>query len=205
MSFKASDNPSLSTDVNGVITGDSIKVQFPRNSTLNNLIPTFNFSGKSISPANKTAQSFSGPVSYTIYAEDGTSRIYTLSSSVQLSDTNILILSKWNVVKDSLDDSPNFFYVDQSGATGHPTAGVYIGNSSDYYTFNSNGIVTISENGITGNSNYVITPSNKIYINVFNAYDSATIETLNASNFVFFWTKTSPNGGTYYRKLTLKK
>lgn len=60
--FKASDNPGLQEDITGTITGDSVKVKFPSTISLTSLVPTIDFTGASITPANRTAQNFTTPL-----------------------------------------------------------------------------------------------------------------------------------------------
>jgi hypothetical protein len=57
-----------------VIVADTIKAQFPNSTVLTNLKPTITYTGKNLSPVNKTAQSFSVPVEYTVTAEDGSTK-----------------------------------------------------------------------------------------------------------------------------------
>jgi hypothetical protein len=69
-------------DAVGTISGTSIAVTVPYSTNVTSLTPTITHSGVSISPAG--AQDFSKPVSYTVTAEDGTTKSYlvTLTRSV---------------------------------------------------------------------------------------------------------------------------
>jgi hypothetical protein len=201
--FKSADNPSLSADISGLINSDSIKFQFPAGISLNSLTPTISFSGKSITPSNRTPQNFTAPVSYTITAENGTTRTYIFAIAQQKADTATLISGHWHVFKDSLSDSDNF-----SGPDGHPTPGVYYGTSLDYYDFGTNGIVSIRENNVTGTSPYQILSNSKLSISVFDVYGYATIETLTANSATVFWSKkvySASDSAYYFRKLFLSK
>jgi len=67
-------NIDLSQDAVGVITNDTIRFTLAGGYPLFYLFPTIHFSGKRIAPAETIAQNFSNPVTYTITAEDGTTK-----------------------------------------------------------------------------------------------------------------------------------
>jgi hypothetical protein len=199
--FKAADNPSLPADVTGTISTDSIKFQLHKSISLNNLVPTISFSGRSISPSNHTQQNFNNTVTYTITAEDGTTENYVFR--VNRVDSATLIAGHWRIIKDSLYDTPNF--VNSTG--GHPTPGVYTGNASDYWDLSSNGILNFHENGITFTDiHYQVLPNNKLSVDGLDVpYDPANIETLTSNTAIFSWAKTLSNGERYFRRLYLNK
>ena len=74
--FKKTNNPALTADLAGVITGNSISVSTPRGTDVSSLKPTIVYTGVSISPGNEEAEDFSHRVAYAVNAEDGTSRNY---------------------------------------------------------------------------------------------------------------------------------
>lgn len=86
---QASSGPVLSSNkdittfqidgVDGVITGTSIVVTLPATSDASNLTPTVSITGVSVSPASNTAQDFTQPVTYTVTAEDGSTRAYVVT------------------------------------------------------------------------------------------------------------------------------
>jgi len=118
-------------------------------------------------------------------------------------DSSVILASQWGIVKDSVDDTPNFYIND--GSFSHPAAGVYYGTPADYYNFQSNGSVSIHENGQNYSSAYKLYPNNKLVITALLVYDTIKVVTLTTSNAVFDWTGSSPNGGKYYHRLYLKK
>lgn len=77
-SFRVSNNPSIATDVKGIVTNDSVLVKLPFGTDLNNLIPFILIDGASIFPDNLTAQNFSKPVTYIVTAQDGSSKSYVV-------------------------------------------------------------------------------------------------------------------------------
>jgi outer membrane protein assembly factor BamB len=78
-SFKASKNsPNISNDYDGSITGDSIKFTVPFATNLTSLVPTIIHSGKVINPGNEVSRDFSTTVTYTVTAEDGSSKNYAV-------------------------------------------------------------------------------------------------------------------------------
>lgn len=87
-SFKATSNTALSSDAEGLIGQDTIKLTLPNGVVINNLTPSITYTGKTITPQSNTAQDFSIPVTYTVTANDGTTRKYivvvkTLPSSAR--------------------------------------------------------------------------------------------------------------------------
>jgi len=205
--FKVSDNPGLEEDFIGTITADSIKIKFPRNITLNGLVPTINFTGRSISPANRTPQNFSNPVTYTITATDGSIRNYSFNTSYRTQgDTISMITTKWGVITDTVTNS-NFNY--PGGA--YPIPGTYIGVPSDYWDFRTNGTVYIAENNNTGSAAYQVLPNGRISIidGSFNNYNyECAIQQLTSTRMTLSWYLTSNIGGVigiYTRKCHLKR
>ena len=77
--FKQSDNPSLSTNFFGLIDTDAktISVTVPESTDVSALAPTIQVSDKAtVSPSG--AQDFSGPVVYTVKAEDNSTQQYSV-------------------------------------------------------------------------------------------------------------------------------
>ena len=88
--FKVADNSNvLATDITGIITSDTIKVTFLKGTVVSSLVPTITFTGKSVTPSNKTAQNFSDKINYTITAQDGSTVTYFISVSFIANDKNI--------------------------------------------------------------------------------------------------------------------
>lgn len=67
-----------SSEVKSIIGGDTITVSLPVKTSLNNLIPDITIRAKSITPASAEPQNFTSPVNYTVRAEDGSTKIYTV-------------------------------------------------------------------------------------------------------------------------------
>jgi len=74
--FKQSDNPSLSHDMTGYITGDSIVFNIAPGIDVSSLKPTIIYTGASITPESGNAANFLRIVGYTVQAEDGSMRSY---------------------------------------------------------------------------------------------------------------------------------
>lgn len=70
------DNPSLNSDLNGIISGDSITINLPVGVSASSLVPTITHNGASITPASHQATDFSISPTYTVTAEDGTVHNY---------------------------------------------------------------------------------------------------------------------------------
>lgn len=201
VSFKKSDNPGLPGDIVGKVLTDSIKFEIPLHIPINSLVPTIDFSGKSIAPANRTAQDFTNDIIYQITAEDGSAQSYIFRVARTLSDTASLILGTWKLIKDSVI---NENWINPAG--GYLLPGVYLGTALDYYTFETNGMLSARTNNVSGSNAYRITEDKKLDVPVWTVqYGLGTIEVLSNSNFTFYFSASSSNGGRYYRKVYLKR
>jgi len=81
--FEASKNSSLDQNVVGVVNGTDITVDVPFGSTLSNLTPTIETSPHAtVSPASGVATDFTSPVVYTVTAEDGSTKQFTVVVTV---------------------------------------------------------------------------------------------------------------------------
>ncbi len=81
LSFKATDNEGLSSDIKAVITGDTITALVPLSVQINRLVCTVAYTGAALNPQSKSTQDFSVPVQYTVTAEDGSTRNYIVEVS----------------------------------------------------------------------------------------------------------------------------
>jgi hypothetical protein len=82
-SFLKEDNPSLTADVAGTISGNNIVISLPAGTDLSSLTPAIVHTGISIDPASGVANDFSSPVEYLVIAEDGSSVKYTIKVTVR--------------------------------------------------------------------------------------------------------------------------
>lgn len=110
--FLKANNPSLSSDVTGVIQGSSITLDVPANITTKDFIATFGVStsskllvGTTEQISGTTKNDFSNAVTYTVKAEDGTTTNYTVqmirtgiapSANVNLTSSYYLYAQKEN-------------------------------------------------------------------------------------------------------------
>jgi photosystem II stability/assembly factor-like uncharacterized protein len=89
-SFRSADNAVLSADVTGVINGSAISLTVPYGTAVTGLIADFSTTGASVEAGSVaqtsriTANDFSGPVTYTVTAEDSTTRDYTVTVTIAL-------------------------------------------------------------------------------------------------------------------------
>ncbi len=81
--FLAADNPELSADVEGTLTGTSVAVTLPAGSVVTALVPALTFTGVRVVPDDRTAKDFTHPVSYTVTAEDRSSTTYEVTVTVK--------------------------------------------------------------------------------------------------------------------------
>ena len=92
--FTAANNTGLPADISGNVKADSILVTVPYNTNVTNLMPTITISGVSVTPASLSTQNFSSPVSYTVKAQDGTTKKYTVVVAVATPGTTLYINSQ---------------------------------------------------------------------------------------------------------------
>jgi hypothetical protein len=86
-SLRAADNPGLSADVAGVVTGTSIAIGVPFGTAVTALVPTVVHTGASVGPASGVAQDFTHPVPYTVTAVDGSTQTYSVTVGVGASSS----------------------------------------------------------------------------------------------------------------------
>lgn len=79
---KADGSAFDAADITVTIRNDSIIVYLPPFTDFSNLIPEFAIKAKSVSPASGIRQNFNIPVTYTVTAEDGSTKQYKASASV---------------------------------------------------------------------------------------------------------------------------
>lgn len=65
--------------VDGIIRPTTISLTLPYGTLLNNLTPTIEHTGISVSPATLVAQNFTSPKDYTVTAEDLSTKVYTIT------------------------------------------------------------------------------------------------------------------------------
>lgn len=81
--FEASKNTDLEHNVIGTITGTDVIAEVPFGTHTNSLTPSIEISSKAtISPASGAATDFTNPVTYTVTAEDGSTKTFTANVPV---------------------------------------------------------------------------------------------------------------------------
>ncbi|WP_143164842.1 hypothetical protein [Chryseolinea serpens] len=91
-SFLTTDNPVLSADVQGIISGQNILFTLPAGVSVTALKPTIVHTGSAVDPAAGTAHDFSTPATYTVTAEDGSTQAYAISVSVSESGPSVYVV-----------------------------------------------------------------------------------------------------------------
>lgn len=96
--FKAQDNVGLTNDVSGTITGSTISVSVPGTCDLSSMKASFTVSpsaivkvGQSVQIDRQSVNNFSTPVTYSVFAEDGSSASYSVSVTKILSSQKELL------------------------------------------------------------------------------------------------------------------
>ena len=169
--FEASQNGELSSDVSAVISDATINVTVPYGTNPGSLAPTVLHSGTSISPLSGTVQDFSSQVLYTVTAEDGSDKDYTVYLNVAAPSNNARlsgINSSIGTVIPAFDPDTDHYFISVENAvsditiTGIPEdsnaiAGADSGELKSL-SINDNAIYILvtAENGFT-NRVYVVT------------------------------------------------
>ena len=88
--FLKANNSGLASDVPGVFGSNTITLTVPYGTSLTGLIPTITITGASVNPASGVAQTFTNGVgkTYTVIAADGTTKNYTVTVTVDASNTD---------------------------------------------------------------------------------------------------------------------
>jgi hypothetical protein len=110
-----------------------------------------------------------------------------------------LLQHKWQVVKDVCVVN-NFAFPNGD----IPLPGVYYGTANDYFDFRADGNVYIYESLPVGNSPYQLLSPTSLLITKFE-WGDVTILTLTSNALSYEKSMTSPNGGTYYRKVDFRR
>jgi outer membrane protein assembly factor BamB len=127
----------ISQNVTGQFIADSIYLPVPAGTNLSKIVPTIQYVGESISPADTAAQNFNNPVTYTVTAADGSSSSYIVVPKF-LSDSNSITSFVFRAADNSGLSS------DLTGIIGRDTIVVYAGNAVNVGIL----IPSISDNGV---------------------------------------------------------
>jgi len=154
------------------INPDSVKIILPPLISRNELKATLQFSGKSVSPANGTIQNFSAPVTYTVTAQNGTTKKYTIEAAyakplsvvfIGAGNTFYALNAETGAARWSYTGGGSFGY---SSAT-YKNNVVYVGSTDSYvYAFNaSNGrLLWKFKAGDTGVESDAVIEDSTVYV-----------------------------------------
>jgi hypothetical protein len=81
--LKAKDGTNVGTSLSPAIDVIAINYNVPWNTDVKWLVPTIGISGASVSPTSAVAQDFSEPVRYTVTAQNGTTKEYLVTVTVE--------------------------------------------------------------------------------------------------------------------------
>jgi len=133
----------------GVITGTNIAINVPFGTNVTALVPTIVITGASVSPASGIAQNFTGPVTYTVTAADGSTQTYTVTVTVESDPDTALVAADKAALVDSLIQGEN---IDLSHITTTLTNPLPAsGSNSSTITWASSNTEVISNDGQTVN------------------------------------------------------
>jgi hypothetical protein len=95
-SFRSADNAVLTADVAGLINGTAVSLSVPYGTDVTGLVADFSTTGASVAAGSgpqtsrTTVNNFTGPVTYTVTADDGSNRDYTVTVTVALNSAKSL-------------------------------------------------------------------------------------------------------------------
>lgn len=123
----------------GVITGNNIVVNVPSGTNLTSLTPTIGITGASVSPLSVVTQNFTSPVTYTVTAENGTTKVYTVIVGTYYND--IIKTADRLVALQNANGSWDWVVTNQTGpsaTTYYNVTGVTAQALLDAYALNNN-------------------------------------------------------------------
>jgi formylglycine-generating enzyme required for sulfatase activity len=155
--FETTNNPLLLTNVVGVIGANTIDVTVPYGTGISSLIPTIVITGLSVNPNSGISQDFTSPVLYTVNAEDGSTKDYTISlniAPIQAGNLeNYVAGVSFNMIyvpsksfKTGMDDSGTAevitgYFIGETEVTYELWNTVYTWATSNGYTFANTGVM----------------------------------------------------------------
>lgn len=198
----AVDNPNaLVTTVYGVISNDTIYLTLPAQAPITALVPYIIFSGKSVYPASDSAANLSSSPTYTVTAQDGSTKTYhviiSYQSAIYVTDAGDLWCLDGNTGK------VNWGYQTTSGLLSCPTTGnglVYVSGTDGLYAVNAvNGSLAwkLSFGGASEPFNTLL-PFNIMPVpilangTIYGSFQDGTVRALDAKTGVVKWTFTTP-------------
>jgi len=203
--FKSSDNSTVFiADVGGIIGADTITVTVNQGINVSNLVPTINYIGVDLSPATRVAQNFTNLVTYTVTAEDGSTKRYVVKIVFVRANQKIYIGSDdGNLYALNANTGNQIWKYTTGGAVqSSPTVvnnTVYFGSTDKYlYAIDAtNGTLKwkyLTQAPIRTESPVV--SNGLVFISCSNNYPSGYLYGLNASTGALVWTKSMPGPTT---------
>ena len=125
----------------------TIQVQLPYGTDVTSLAPTIQYTGASVSPASGAAQDFTNPVTYTVTADDGTSKDYVVSVTVAspVGDRPSVSTNSLSVVRGGTDSfSVSLGYSDNAAASATVTSADPAIATADPGQLTASGAVTVT-------------------------------------------------------------
>ena len=196
--FDVSDNSTqLIEDIDGVVGADTITLSFNIGVNISNLKPRIIHTGRSISPASDLAQNFNNPLFYTVTAEDGSTKKYTIK---------IVWLKANQKVYVGSDDGNLYAINAHTGAqwwqytTGGPIqSSPTVQNNTVYFGSNDKYLYAVDAyNGVlkwkyfTGSlirSESPVISNGVVFITSSNGYPDGTLYAIDANTGVLKWSK----------------
>jgi eukaryotic-like serine/threonine-protein kinase len=206
--FMQADNPAyLTADVLGTVGTDTIKIILPQETNRTSLKPAITFTGKTISPASGTARDFSAPVSYTVTAEDNTTKTYTViviyKSMVYISTNYGTMYALDGMTGQEIWSVTNGKFNDGTPSVNYGT--VFTCAVDGLYALDQKTGVQKWKYPITAvytNTQYAPSPVVSNNVVYFSAWDGF-VYALNAADGSLKWKTASTNGNAFYANVTL--
>jgi len=94
--FEAAKNAGLTADVTATVSGTDIAATVPFGTAVTALVPTIKIAGMSVTPASGAAQDFTNPVTYTVMADDMSTKAFKVA--VTVAPSNAKDITKFTIL-----------------------------------------------------------------------------------------------------------
>ena len=197
--FWAIDNSTeISENIPGDIIGDTIFVKINQGVNVSNFIPTIEYMGVGLSPANEVAQNFNNLVYYTVTAEDGSARRYVVKILIQKANLKVYTASAdGNVYSINVKKGTELWKYSTGGAI--HSSPLLVGNTLYIGSMDKNLYALDASTGALKWKYLTAAPIRQespvisngvVFISSANSYPDGTVYAINANSGTLKWSKT---------------
>jgi eukaryotic-like serine/threonine-protein kinase len=206
--FRQTDNNSyLYANIAGIVGTDTIKIIFPAETDISNLKPLITFTGKSVTPASGVSRNFSSSLTYSVKAEDGSEKSYTVVASyrktvfISSNDGYLYALDGLNGQVIWQSANSNFYSLSSQAVTN----GMVYGSATDgIYALDAKNGTQKWKLSLPAPINYELLPGPMVVNNILymGAWDGF-VYALNASTGTILWKTASSTGKSFFANVSV--